>query len=291
MPGLSEVLKNSRRSWQAKACGCNGVQFPHALLGVTTKATQQEIQSAFRKASRKVHPDRHPQDKNASAKFVELARAKELLLASKEPRLLARMHGSGTQAKRKCSGEDHVSRGESNGSVQSRGKKGPTTKESKSSSSTLPEKAPSPTGKPPSIGLMGFLNRSRKMWQSGASCPKGHALTASCERTPWYCNQCRRRSATNSMERYQCRRCDFDLCERCCGHQSARSAASDVSTSAGSDAGSAPRLDALQAAAGTGQHQALPQVAAVTVLMPMLLSAKGVQPGVRVPSAPLHALC
>lgn len=247
------MLKNSRRSWQAKACGDNCVKFPHALLGVTTRATQQEIQSAFRKASRKVHPDRHPQDKNASAKFVELARAKELLLASKELRLLAPMHGSGRHAKRKCSAEDHDRGGESKGSVESRGKRGPSTKES-TSSATLPGKTPSPAGRPPSIGLMGFLNSSRKVWSSGASCPKGHPLTASRERTLWYCNHCRKRSATSSMERYQCLQCDFDLCERCCGHQPARSAASDVSTSAGSDGGSAPLLDALQVAARKSQQ-------------------------------------
>ncbi|KAH8823510.1 DnaJ-domain-containing protein [Flagelloscypha sp. PMI_526] len=53
---------------------------PYELLGVPTSATDQEIRTAYRKTSIKVHPDRNPDDPEAPAKFHALNQAYELLL-------------------------------------------------------------------------------------------------------------------------------------------------------------------------------------------------------------------
>jgi len=52
----------------------------YELFGVEEDATEKEIQSAYRKLSLKCHPDRCPDDPNASEKFDRLTRAKDLLL-------------------------------------------------------------------------------------------------------------------------------------------------------------------------------------------------------------------
>ncbi|WP_454857912.1 DnaJ C-terminal domain-containing protein [Rhizobium binxianense] len=52
---------------------------PYELLGVKRDAPQKEIQSAFRKLAKKLHPDLNPGDKNAEAKFKEISAAYELL--------------------------------------------------------------------------------------------------------------------------------------------------------------------------------------------------------------------
>ncbi|KAF8591247.1 DnaJ-domain-containing protein [Ramaria rubella] len=52
----------------------------YELLGVTIEATEQEIKSAYRQRSLKVHPDRHPNNPDAATKFHELNQAYELLL-------------------------------------------------------------------------------------------------------------------------------------------------------------------------------------------------------------------
>lgn len=54
-------------------------QDPYELLGVKRDATQKEIQSAFRKLAKKLHPDLNPGDKNAEARFKEISAAYELL--------------------------------------------------------------------------------------------------------------------------------------------------------------------------------------------------------------------
>ena len=52
---------------------------PYELLGVKRDAPQKEIQGAFRKLAKKLHPDLNPGDKNAEARFKEISVAYELL--------------------------------------------------------------------------------------------------------------------------------------------------------------------------------------------------------------------
>ncbi|KAH9478676.1 Pre-mRNA-splicing factor cwf23 [Psilocybe cubensis] len=53
---------------------------PYELLDVKTEATEQEIRTAYRQRSLKVHPDRNPNNPDAARKFHELNQAYELLL-------------------------------------------------------------------------------------------------------------------------------------------------------------------------------------------------------------------
>mmetsp|Transcript_31170 Transcript_31170/g.72636 ORF Transcript_31170/g.72636 Transcript_31170/m.72636 type:complete len:216 (+) Transcript_31170:51-698(+) len=52
----------------------------YLLLGVEEDATDAQITTAYRKASRDCHPDKNPDDPNAALKFMQLTRAKDLLL-------------------------------------------------------------------------------------------------------------------------------------------------------------------------------------------------------------------
>jgi DnaJ-class molecular chaperone len=52
---------------------------PYETLGVTRSATDQEIKDAFKKLARQFHPDLHPGDKAAEAKFKEISAANDLL--------------------------------------------------------------------------------------------------------------------------------------------------------------------------------------------------------------------
>src|ERR1700716_2714265 len=49
------------------------------VLGVSRGASQKEIQSAFRKLARKLHPDANPGDKQAEERFKEVSQAHEVL--------------------------------------------------------------------------------------------------------------------------------------------------------------------------------------------------------------------
>ncbi|MDO4493307.1 MAG: molecular chaperone DnaJ [Clostridia bacterium] len=51
----------------------------YEVLGVPKTATEQEIKSAFRKQAKTCHPDLHPGDKEAEARFKELNEAAEIL--------------------------------------------------------------------------------------------------------------------------------------------------------------------------------------------------------------------
>ena len=47
----------------------------YETLGVAKTATDAELKAAFRKAAMQCHPDRHPGDKQAEARFKELNEA------------------------------------------------------------------------------------------------------------------------------------------------------------------------------------------------------------------------
>jgi DnaJ-class molecular chaperone len=52
---------------------------PYEVLGVAKTASQDEIQKAYRKLSKKYHPDRNPGDKQADATYKEVQSAYEIL--------------------------------------------------------------------------------------------------------------------------------------------------------------------------------------------------------------------
>ncbi len=52
---------------------------PYETLGVTRSATDKEIKAAFKKLARKFHPDLHPGNKEAEAKFKDISAANDLL--------------------------------------------------------------------------------------------------------------------------------------------------------------------------------------------------------------------
>ena len=51
----------------------------YEILGVDRKATEADIKSAYRKLVKMYHPDLHPNDANAAAKFKEVNEAYEVL--------------------------------------------------------------------------------------------------------------------------------------------------------------------------------------------------------------------
>ncbi|WP_160011183.1 DnaJ C-terminal domain-containing protein [Rhizobium sp. 18055] len=52
---------------------------PYELLGVKRDASQKEIQAAFRKLAKKLHPDLNPGDKNSEERFKAISAANEIL--------------------------------------------------------------------------------------------------------------------------------------------------------------------------------------------------------------------
>jgi len=51
----------------------------YKILGVSKKATEKEIKSAYRALSKKYHPDKNPGDDDAHHKFIEVGEAYEIL--------------------------------------------------------------------------------------------------------------------------------------------------------------------------------------------------------------------
>ena len=51
----------------------------YALLGVSREADADTIKRAYRKLAKDLHPDRHPDDKAAEAKFKAVNRAFDVL--------------------------------------------------------------------------------------------------------------------------------------------------------------------------------------------------------------------
>lgn len=52
---------------------------PYVVLGLDRTASAQDIKRAFRKLAKENHPDRHPGDKGAQARFAEINAANEIL--------------------------------------------------------------------------------------------------------------------------------------------------------------------------------------------------------------------
>src|SRR5262245_44609387 len=52
---------------------------PYEILGVSRKASEAEIKSAFRKLAKKHHPDRNKTDPKAKDRFAELNSAYEIV--------------------------------------------------------------------------------------------------------------------------------------------------------------------------------------------------------------------
>jgi len=59
----------------------------YAILGVTRDATQKQIKKAYKELSLKYHPDRNPNDKTASERFMKLANAYEVLSDNDKKRI------------------------------------------------------------------------------------------------------------------------------------------------------------------------------------------------------------
>ena len=51
----------------------------YEVLGVDRNASQEDIKKAYRKLAKECHPDQHPDDKDAEARFMELNEANEVL--------------------------------------------------------------------------------------------------------------------------------------------------------------------------------------------------------------------
>ena len=51
----------------------------YKILGISKKASQEEIKESFRKLARKYHPDKNPNDETAAEKFKNISRAYSIL--------------------------------------------------------------------------------------------------------------------------------------------------------------------------------------------------------------------
>ncbi|WP_145249199.1 DnaJ C-terminal domain-containing protein [Aeoliella mucimassa] len=67
---------------------------PYQTLGVNRKATQEEINKAYRDLARKYHPDLHPDDESAKKKFQDVQAAFDILNDEKKRKMYDR-YGAG----------------------------------------------------------------------------------------------------------------------------------------------------------------------------------------------------
>ena len=75
----------------------------YQILGVTKKADEKDIKSAYRKLARKHHPDVNPNDKGAEARFKEISEAYDVL-SDPEKRKLYDQYGQNWEAAQNFSG-------------------------------------------------------------------------------------------------------------------------------------------------------------------------------------------
>ncbi|CAH7671444.1 DnaJ domain-containing protein, partial [Phakopsora pachyrhizi] len=52
----------------------------YKVLGVKREATDREIKSAYRRLSKKWHPDKNPNNPKANEKFLEISTAYKILI-------------------------------------------------------------------------------------------------------------------------------------------------------------------------------------------------------------------
>lgn len=50
----------------------------YEMLGITKKATDEQVKKAYREKSKQFHPDLHRDDKDATAKFARVSEAYRL---------------------------------------------------------------------------------------------------------------------------------------------------------------------------------------------------------------------
>lgn len=79
---------------------------PFAVLGLDEGATDQQVKSAFRRMALRCHPDRHPKDALAKARFIRLGRAREALLDPSKRRAAARQRGSQSRPQQQSAQEN-----------------------------------------------------------------------------------------------------------------------------------------------------------------------------------------
>ena len=56
----------------------------YEMLGITKKATDEQVKKAYREKSKQFHPDLHRDDKDATAKFAKVSEAYRLILENRE---------------------------------------------------------------------------------------------------------------------------------------------------------------------------------------------------------------
>jgi DnaJ-class molecular chaperone len=83
----------------------------YEILQVSESASESEIKQAYRKLAKEYHPDRHPDDKSAEAKFKEIGEAYEVLKDVEKRRKYdeLRRYGAG-EAQGSMSYEDFINR-------------------------------------------------------------------------------------------------------------------------------------------------------------------------------------
>ena len=87
----------------------------YEILGVSLKATQQEIKKSYRRLALKLHPDRNPKGKNSESKFLEITEAYEVLSNSQTRSKYDESYApslSATNLRRRHSNENQFSWGE-----------------------------------------------------------------------------------------------------------------------------------------------------------------------------------
>ena len=56
----------------------------YEMLGITKKATDEQVKKAYREKSKQFHPDLHRYDKDATAKFAKVSEAYRLISENRE---------------------------------------------------------------------------------------------------------------------------------------------------------------------------------------------------------------